>query len=199
MFRRKFKATFWERLKTFLRTFYNFRLYCRYIFFKLSRSGDSDHRIACGLASGIAISLTPFVGFHFVLSMIIAKIFRGSPIAAAIGTAFGNPITFPFIWVTIYKTGLYMMPSFSEGSTHLQLWEFFTEMKHCILELDAQRFVDSIYPVFFPMLIGSIPYYIIFFFGSYFLIIGLLKEYRQAKSDLKGKEKLKQNAKKAKK
>ncbi len=178
MFKRRTKATFLERTKVFLRTFYSVRLYMRYVLFKLSRSGDSDHRISCGLASGIAISVTPFVGLHFTLSMIIAFLLRGSPVAAAIGTAFGNPITFPFIWMTIYKTGLLFMPSFKMVSSTLNLWEFFASVKDTILALDVDKFFDKIYPIFFPMLIGSIPYYIITFLLSYFFIRGLLKEYR---------------------
>ena len=180
MFKRRTKATFFEKVKVFLRTFYSIRMYMRYILFKLSRSGDSDHRIVCGLASGIAISVTPFVGLHFTLSMIIAFILRGSPVAAAIGTAFGNPITFPFIWITIYKTGLFFMPSFKMVG-NVKFVEFFISVKDTIVSFDIDKFFDKIYPVFFPMLIGSIPYYLITFLLSYFVIRSLLKEYRLAR------------------
>lgn len=188
MFKRKTKATIFEKIKVFLRTFYRFRLYMRYILFKLSRSDGSDHRLSCGLASGIAISVTPFVGLHFTLSMIIAFILRGSPVAAAIGTAFGNPITFPFIWMTIYKTGLLFMPSFKMTNSALNLWEFFASVKDTIISLDVDKFFDKIYPIFFPMLIGSIPYYVITFAVSYFSIKALLKEYRIARQMLFAKK-----------
>ncbi len=188
MFKRKSKPTFWQKTKTFLRTFYALRLYAKYVFFKLTRSERSNHRIACGLASGIAISVTPFVGFHFVLSISIAIILRGSPIAAAIGTAFGNPVTFPFIWLTIYKTGLWFMPSFKMENT-VNFWNFFKSLGGTVLKLDIDKFFDQIYPIFFPMLVGSLPYYIFTFLVSYFLILVALKEFRIARRMISKKHK----------
>lgn len=82
-----------------------FRRAWRYLYIRVQRIPGSPHNIACGLACGAAMSFTPFVGFHFVLSAIVAWILRGNILASAFGTAVGNPWTFPFIWLGIYKMG----------------------------------------------------------------------------------------------
>jgi uncharacterized protein (DUF2062 family) len=113
---------------------------------------------------------------------------RGSPIAAAIGTAIGNPITFPFIWMAIYKTGIFFIPSF-KMETKVHFWRFFVALKDTLINFDVEQFFDKIYPIFFPMLIGSIPYYIFTFVVSYFLIRILLKNFRIARKIILQKHK----------
>ena len=51
------------------------------------------------------VSFSPFIGFHFLLAILFAYLLRGNLIAALIGTFVGNPFTFPFIWIFIYKVG----------------------------------------------------------------------------------------------
>ena len=58
-----------------------------------------------GVAAGAFASCTPLVGFHFILSFVVAWVIGGSMIAAAIGTAVGNPLTFPLIWVSSFQVG----------------------------------------------------------------------------------------------
>lgn len=81
----------------------------RYIGHRLGRLPGSPYRIACGFACGAAISFTPFIGFHFVLAMLLALMLRGNIIASAIGTAIGNPWTFPFIWAWIFGFGHWIL------------------------------------------------------------------------------------------
>ena len=61
--------------------------------------------IVMTVAAGAFASCTPLVGFHFILSFVLAWVIGGSMIAAAIGTAVGNPLTFPLIWVTSFQVG----------------------------------------------------------------------------------------------
>ena len=69
-----------------------------YLRHRVVRLPGSPYSIAAGLACGAAISFTPFIGLHFVLAALIAWLIGGNIIASAIGTAVGNPWTFPFIW-----------------------------------------------------------------------------------------------------
>lgn len=68
-----------------------------YLGHRVRRLPDTPHRIALGLACGIFSSFTPFFGLHFVFAVAVAKLIRGNLIAALIGTAAGNPLTFPLI------------------------------------------------------------------------------------------------------
>lgn len=69
----------------------------RYIRHRVSRIPDTPHRIALGFACGVMASFTPFFGCHFLISALLAWMLRANIIAGLIGTAVGNPLTFPFI------------------------------------------------------------------------------------------------------
>lgn len=65
---------------------------------RVVRIPDSSYSIAAGLAFGCAISFTPAFGTHILQSALFCWIFRASFLAAALGTVFGNPVTFPILW-----------------------------------------------------------------------------------------------------
>ena len=77
----------------------------RYLTLRLTRLKASSHSAALGFAAGAAVSFTPLVGFHFILAIVLAFVTRGSLIAALLGTAVGNPLTFPLIFTASYWIG----------------------------------------------------------------------------------------------
>lgn len=81
----------------------------KYWTFKLKRLQGSPYAIACGFACGASVSFTPFIGFHFVIAAALAWALRGNIIASAIGTAVGNPWTFPFIWAGVIWLGTWIL------------------------------------------------------------------------------------------
>jgi uncharacterized protein len=72
---------------------------------RVSRIPDTPHRIALGFSCGVMASFTPFFGFHFFIAAGLAYLLRGNIIAGLIGTAFGNPVTFPIIASTSLSLG----------------------------------------------------------------------------------------------
>ncbi|MGU9962083.1 MAG: DUF2062 domain-containing protein [Candidatus Puniceispirillales bacterium WSBS_2018_MAG_OTU23] len=76
-----------------------------YLVMRILRLRSSDYSLAAGLAAGVAVSFTPFIGFHIFFAIGLAWRIRGNIITAMIGTIIGNPLTFPFIWVLIYSIG----------------------------------------------------------------------------------------------
>ena len=58
-----------------------------------------------GVAAGAFASFTPFMGLHFILAFVLAWLLAGNMIAAAFGTAIGNPLTFPAIWAATHGAG----------------------------------------------------------------------------------------------
>lgn len=86
-----------------------------YIYKRILRLRATPHGIAAGFAAGAMASFTPFIGFHFILGFCFAWLARGSLIAAALGTAIGNPLTFPLIWTTTYKLGSWILGRSAEG------------------------------------------------------------------------------------
>jgi uncharacterized protein (DUF2062 family) len=77
----------------------------RYYIFRIKRLPGTPYSIACGFALGAAVSFTPFIGFHFVLAGILAWGLRANLLASVIGTAVGNPWTFPGIWFGVLWLG----------------------------------------------------------------------------------------------
>ena len=57
------------------------------------------------VASGVAVSMFPLIVLHFFLGFALADVTRGNLLAAAFGTAWGNPATFPFSFAGAYAVG----------------------------------------------------------------------------------------------
>lgn len=123
---------------------------------KLEQIRGKPENIAKGFATGVAVSFTPFVGFHLIIALMLTKILKQSGVAAALGTLFGNPWTFPLIWFADLSLGKFFLSQ--EGAKQaINFAGLFKELFHCVIMLDFDRFFSDIYPVFMPMLIGCIP------------------------------------------
>lgn len=111
----------------------------RYIMLRVQRMQGTPHAIAAGLASGAAVSFTPFMGFHVVTGMLIAILLRGSVIAAVFGTLIGNPWTFPLIWFGSYKLGLVVLdiPVSDRLPEHLSLVYIFDHPAQILLPMSV--------------------------------------------------------------
>lgn len=105
MFARRTRRSALGRLRQALWPSMGFRRAARYVGHRVARLPDSPGAIAGGFAWGVAASFTPFIGLQFVLAIVGAWATRCNLVACAIGTASGNPWTFPFIWAAIYQTG----------------------------------------------------------------------------------------------
>ena len=121
----------------------------RYFKKRVMRLSASPHAIAAGVAAGIFASFTPFVGFHFFLSFVVAFLIAVNMLAAALGTAVGNPLTFPFIWAASFEVGRKVLgsPGHLPASEHLAQ----ADMSAGLL---SQSF-DKIWPVIVPMVVGG--------------------------------------------
>ncbi len=136
-----------------------------FYFLKLIRVKDTQDKLAKGFAFGSMVSFTPFIGFHFLLAVIFAYIFRGNIVASLIGTFVGNPFTFPFIWIFIYKIGNI----------------FFKNDQNFSLELTFQNLFDQGYDILIPMLIGSLIVSIPVWLISYFTVKFLMSSFKRRK------------------
>ncbi len=75
---------------------------------RLLRISDTTHNLALGLAIGAGTSFSPLLGTHFIQAGILALITKGNAFAAMMGTFFGNPWTFPFIWWSSFSLGRFL-------------------------------------------------------------------------------------------
>lgn len=160
------RLVFWPR-RSFSRSF-------AYFGKRLARLRASPQSIALGLAAGVFAACTPLLGFHIMIALAIAWLLSGNLAAAAFGTAFCNPVTFPFIIAGDMALGtliLHNPPAAAAPEMIGNLWSL-----HHLSRLWR--------PMIEPMLVGSVPLGAVFAVISYFLCacaVGLFKERRAAK------------------
>lgn len=87
-----------------------------YVGHRLKRLPGNPYHIARGIGVGVYVSFTPFFGFHFVFAALLAMLFRGSILAAILGTFFGNPLTFPLIATGSLTLGRWFFSGELDGS-----------------------------------------------------------------------------------
>jgi uncharacterized protein (DUF2062 family) len=66
---------------------------------------ESPERVAAAVALGVGIGLSPFIGFHFILAIVLAYAFRLSRFDTVLGSLTGNPWTLPPFFAVGYRVG----------------------------------------------------------------------------------------------
>ncbi|MHA1597758.1 MAG: DUF2062 domain-containing protein [Alphaproteobacteria bacterium] len=179
MFQRRDKPKLHHRARDFLWPSLGWKRSTAYLFHRVARLPGSSYSIAAGFACGAAISFTPFVGMHFILGALIAWAVRGNIIASAIGTAIGNPWTFPFIWAWVYNMGLWMGAGGHQVGVHtLDFSAIFSASMDALLEFDVVFLMETAGPVLWPMFIGGIPSFIVVWMLAYFPSRPLIEAYQ---------------------
>ncbi|WP_068315920.1 DUF2062 domain-containing protein [Polycladidibacter hongkongensis] len=149
---------------------------------RVLRLSASPHTVSMGFACGAAASITPFVGFHFIFSFILAFVTRGNMLAAALGTAVGNPLTFPFIWATTYKLGSFLLYQEAKDAPPIKALKLTAKkFKHADMPLleKAQAFLSHSMDTFVPMLVGSLPLALICGLAFYFPVRRAVEAYQR--------------------
>lgn len=126
----------------------------RYLWRRVVRIRATPHGIAAGFAAGAAVSFLPLLGLHFVLGAALALATRASVIAAILGTAVGNPWTFPFIWLASYKLG----NAIGIGAGNVSEGTIGQSLKTAADDLLSGQFRDAAiesWPVLAPALVGG--------------------------------------------
>jgi hypothetical protein len=137
---------------------------------RVFRRARSPYEVTAGFAVGAAVSFVPLLGTHWIQAIFFAWMLRANMVAAFVGTAFGNPWTFPFLFWLDYQVGEYLFGLF--GADVLTLppdipgWSYL---------------LDHPLQLFLPLLVGGYICTLLFFplaYGLlYYPVRGLLKAY----------------------
>lgn len=159
-----------------------------YVTHRLRRLPDTPHRIARGIWAGVFISFTPLFGLHFLGGALIAWAIRGNILASAIGTFFGNPLTYVPIGVISLQTGHFLLGGTFEEEEHGSFLQSFAaaarDLNDNFMALFSGReanwdglavFYDDL---FFPYLIGGIIPGIIAATVCYYVTIPVVTAYQ---------------------
>lgn len=145
MFQRKKHPNLSDKMRETVWPKSGWRRWSLYIYKRVLRIAKSPHAIALGFAAGVFASFTPFIGFHFIIGLLVAWVLGGSLIASAFGTAIGNPITFPAIWASTFHLGCILLGR-DPGSVSFES-----------LEGGMLAASDVILPLIKPMVVGGAP------------------------------------------
>lgn len=169
-----------------------------YVKHRVRRLPDSPERIARGIAAGVFTAFTPFYGMHFVVAVLLARLFNGNILAALSGTFFGNPLTYVPIGVASLQTGHWLLGTeFDTEVDHSLIGKFFGVSKDLwnnLMALIADREADwhglQIFynEVFLPYLIGGVIPGAVAAMVCYVLSVPLIRVYQQRRrSKIKAK------------
>lgn len=159
-----------------------------YLGHRVKRLPDSPHRIALGLACGVFVSFSPFFGLHFFLAALFAYMLRGNVLAGLMGTAVGNPISFPpiaasSIWVGNRLVGYdrhhidFVRIKHAFYDAFSGLWESFKSI-FGLGENELYRMGGFFREVFFPYLLGGVIAGSITSVIVYFVALPLIRRYQ---------------------
>lgn len=168
MFKRRERLTFWRRVREIFAPAAGWRRVIEYYSHRMKRLPDSPTRIAIGFACGVYVSFTPFFGMHFLAAAALAWVLRANILASAIGTFFGNPVTFPFIAAVSIELGsLYFGTPFS------------AEMFHDLGFIDmVVLFLTNLHELVIPYFVGGLLPGIISAVVSYYIVHPLVERYQ---------------------
>ena len=142
------------------------------------RLGDSAHAIAIGIACGAFVSFTPLMGLHILLACALAWLLSGNLVAAALGTAVGNPFTFPAIWLVTHRAGTFMLGRAEGNEAHIErfgqkLWHADGSITDILIRMWE--------PLIFPMLVGGVPLGIAVGIGVYGIARSAVTTFQEAR------------------
>ncbi|NVJ69825.1 MAG: DUF2062 domain-containing protein [Alphaproteobacteria bacterium] len=174
LFRRRDRLPMWKTFLGWLWPRSGLKRASQYLWHRIARLPGTPHSIAAGVAAGAAVSFTPFLGLHFLMGFAVAWLTRANLLASAIGTAVGNPWTFPFIFALTGQVGGLILGD--TVATEFPAWNW-----EALLG-DPVTYLSAFLPLVFPLLVGGIPVAIIVWVLFYFSFKGLLTGYHAARA-----------------
>ena len=146
LFRSRQQPDLMTRVRTALWPRVSWSRSAQYFRKRVLRLSGSPHAVALGVATGVAVAFTPLLGLHIVIAIVLAFLIGGNLLGAALGTAFANPLTLPFIWASTYRLGRAIVG----GPLHF---------RHGgdVPTNFATKSLYAVWPVIKPMLVGAVP------------------------------------------
>jgi len=134
---------------------------------------ETPERVAAAVAVGVGVGLSPFIGFHFILAIVLAFALRLNKFDTVLGSFAGNPWTLPPMYALGFRLGRWVL-GYSPAAVPALRW-------HRILHADfwvAFR-GPSVAPRLASFLIGTSIVAIVAGAATYVFGLALLKLYHR--------------------
>lgn len=178
MFKRRKPLTKLQHLRELCWPSMGWRRAFRYIYLRISRLTDSEHSIALGLAIGAGTAFNPLIGTHMLQGAFFAWLFRANVLSALIGSFFGNPWTYPFIWWAAIVLGSYVMGLFGVSAANAAPADMDWRMLLHIVTHEPLR-------LFTPWMLGGYALGLLFALATYGPIYSIVKMAKTARRKAK--------------
>jgi uncharacterized protein (DUF2062 family) len=134
---------------------------------------EPPERVAAAIALGVGVGFSPLIGFHFLLAIGLAFLFRLNRIDAVIGQFSGNPWTLPPVYAVGYAIGRTLLrydrtevPDLPwDRLLHRDFWHAFTG--------------PTLHPRLASFLVGTTVLAILISLATYLLVRGALRIYHR--------------------
>lgn len=166
-----------DRIQNIIWPKMGYRRYGVYLAKRVARISATPHAIGAGVAAGAAVSMFPLIGIHFLLGFALAYLTRGNMLAAAIGTAWGNPLTFPLFFAADYRLG-----AFLTGQGRVYDPTTLGALGETIGHETVFGGFERVWPIFKTMMVGALPLAAIVYVGFYFLTRWLVARVKAARA-----------------
>jgi uncharacterized protein (DUF2062 family) len=134
-----------------------------------------------GFAAGIFAAFSPALGLHIVIAVALAWGLGGNFIAAALGTAAANPLTFPVMIAGEFKLGQSLFGGV--GDLPVPFHTIGAKLSHF-------DFAGTWHPLFKPLLAGSMLLGTIFAALSYLMVLYAARSFEARRHERKLKREL---------
>jgi uncharacterized protein len=147
----------------------------RYYWLRFKRLQDSPRKLACGMALGVFIGVTPTFPLHTFIVLALAPLLRVSFVTAYMGIWVMNPLTIAPLYYAAYKVGKLML--------HRTAPLDFPQ------HLNFHALVDLVWRGGLALQLGGVLIAVPIAVMAYFLTLWVVKRYRRARSrSLKSRE-----------
>lgn len=160
------RLTLGERVRGWVWPYIGWRRAARYLLMRVQRMPGTPHGIAAGIAAGVAVSFTPFLGFHILLALALTWALGGNYIAAALGTLAGNPWTFPFMFAAAYEVGCLLLGRAPTGLADLA-------------NLTWDNLLGDVWRLLWPMTVGAVPLGVVAWLATYFPLVRMIAAFQE--------------------
>ncbi len=183
LFKRRDKPTIGTTIRAWFWPDRGWKRAWSYVWHRVTRLAGTPHAIAIGFAAGVLASCTPFMGLHFILAAALAFVLGGNLLASALGTFFGNPLSFPFIWLTTYNFGSFLLGREQRAEVNISLPSDFWGNLFMHPGLAMSQFWEVVGPVLVPMLAGGLPLGLLFGTISYFPVKAAVETFQERRRE----------------
>jgi uncharacterized protein (DUF2062 family) len=148
----------------------------KYFYLRFIRLRGNPHELALGMALGIFAGSMPVLPLQTALAIFLALIFKGSKLAAALGTWISNPLNWYFLYFCSYKIGAGILGVSGTGRVFHSIMLSIHQGGNAWILLE--KMADAGGEIIAAFLVGGLVLGLVFSVPSYFIFIKIFSSLR---------------------